>query len=225
MKYKKTLALVDDEILFRKGFRVLLKDYKHLDVIFEADNGKELMDKLRVQQPDVVILDIEMPVMNGAEATEAIRKKYPKMKIIILTSFATKELMFTLIEKGANAFLSKNTDIKIICKAIDQVMEKGYYFNYETSQALATGIIELNKPKPEFKTAKLSGREIEVLKLICKEHTNREIADILCLSPRTIDTYRESIVRKTGSKNAVGIAFYALRHKLFNFMEVNRPDY
>jgi DNA-binding CsgD family transcriptional regulator len=81
----------------------------------------------------------------------------------------------------------------------------------------------MNKPKPNFKLPKLSGRELEVLKLICKEHTNREIADILCLSPRTIDTYRESLFEKTGAKNAVGIAFYALRHKLYDFIELNRP--
>lgn len=222
MKFKKTIAIVDDEILFRKGFRVLLEDYKHLEVIIESEHGKDLMDKLKVRQPDVVILDVEMPVMNGVETTEAIRKRYPKLKIIMLTSFATKELMFSLIEKGANAFLSKNTDIKTIIRAIDQVVDKGYYFDYETSQAMAAGIVELNKPKPVFKQAKLSSRELEVLKLICKEHTNREIADILCLSPRTIDTYRENIFQKTGAKNAVGVAFYALKNKLYDFVEFNR---
>lgn len=223
MKFKKTIAIVDDEILFRKGFRVLLEEFKHLEVIIESEHGKDLMDKLKVRQPDVVILDVEMPVMNGVEVTEAIRKRYPKLKIIMLTSFATKELMFSLIEKGANAFLSKNTEIKTIIKAIDQVVDKGYYFDYETSQAMAAGIVELNKPKPSLKQVKLSSRELEVLKLICKEHTNREIADILCLSPRTIDTYRENIFQKTGAKNAVGVAFYAFKNKLYDFVELNRP--
>lgn len=223
MKFKKTIAVVDDEILFRKGFISLLNEYKHLEVAFEAENGKDLLEKLRVRQPDVIFLDVEMPIMNGIEATEQIRKRYPQLKIIILTSYATKELMFTLIEKGANAFLSKNTEVKVLIKAINQVMEKGYYFDYETSQAMAMGILEANKPKPSFKQPKLSSRELEVLKLICKEHTNREIADILCLSPRTVDTYRENIFEKTGSKNAVGVALYAVKNKLYDFVEVNRP--
>lgn len=222
MKFKKTIAVVDDEILFRKGLKGLLEEYKHLEVIIESEHGKDLLEKLRVRQPDVVILDIQMPVMNGIETTEAIRKRYPKLKIIILTSYGNKELMFSLIEKGANAFLTKNTDIKTIVKAINQVLEKGYYFDYETSQAMVAGIMESNKPKPSFKEPKLSSRELEVLKLICKEHTNREIADILCLSPRTIDTYRENIFQKTGAKNVVGVAFYAVKHKLYDLIEMNR---
>ncbi|HWY10378.1 MAG TPA: response regulator transcription factor [Bacteroidia bacterium] len=222
MKFKKAIAVVDDEILFRKGIKGLLAEFKHLEVIIEAEHGKDLLEKLRVQQPDVVLLDIQMPVMNGIETTEALRKRYPKLKIIIITSYGNKELMFSLIEKGANAFLTKNTDIKVIVKAINQVLEKGYYFDYETSQAMVAGIIESNKPKPSFKKPKLSGRELEVLKLICKEHTNREIADILCLSPRTIDTYRENIIQKTGAKNVVGVAFYAVRNKLHDFAELTR---
>lgn len=221
MKFKKTIALVDDEVLFRKGFRTLLEDYKHLEVLFECEHGKDLLEKLKVRQPDIVILDIEMPVMNGIEATEAIRKKYPKVKIVILTSYVTKDLMFRMIEKGASAFLSKNTEMKVIIRAIDQVMEKGFYFNYETSQAMAIGIAESNRYKPDFKEVKFSNREMEVLKLICKEHTNREIADILCLSPRTIDTYRENIFEKTGAKNAVGIVYYALKNKLYDLVELS----
>ncbi len=164
-----------------------------------------------------------MPVMNGIETTEAIRRRYPNLKIIILTSYATKDLMFSLIKKGANAFMSKNTDVKTIIRAIDQVVDKGYYFDHETSQAMAAGIVELNKPKAEFNEPKLSSRELEVLKLICKEHTNREIADILCLSPRTIDTYRESLIEKTGAKNAVGVVCYAFKYKLIEFVELNKP--
>lgn len=217
MKFRKTICVVDDEILFRKGIIALFKGYKHINILFEAENGKELLEKLNVRQPDVVLLDVEMPFMNGIDATELIRSKYPKLKIIILTSYATKDLMFTLIEKGANAFLSKNTDVKILVKAISQVINKGYYFDYETSEAMAKGIVELNKPKPNFKPTKLSERELEVLKLICKEHTNREIADLLCLSPRTIDTYRESLFEKTGAKNAVGVAVYAMKNNLYNF--------
>jgi DNA-binding NarL/FixJ family response regulator len=223
MKFKKTIAIVDDEILFRKGLISILSQHKHLEIIIESQHGKDLLEKLKVRQPDVVLLDIEMPVMNGIETTELIHKKYPNVKIIILTSYATKELMFSLIKKGANAFMSKNTEIKTIIRAIDQVVDQGYYFDYETSQAMVAGIKELNKPQPEFEQPKLSARELEVLKLICKEHTNKEIADILCLSPRTIDTYRESLFQKTGAKNAVGVAFYAFKYRLIEFVELKKP--
>ncbi|MBN8693523.1 MAG: response regulator transcription factor [Bacteroidetes bacterium] len=214
IKFKKTIALVDDHFLFRKGIKALLQEYKHIDVLFEAENGKELIEKLKVRQPDVILLDIEMPEMNGMEATEIVREKYPHVKIIILTSYYEQELAFKLMEKGVNAFLSKNTKTEEIIKAINSVISEGYYFDYEVSVALAKGLSVTRKIIPDKNAPKLSKRELEVVKLICNQHTNREIATIMCLSPRTIDTYRESIFQKTGAKNSVGVALFAFTHRL-----------
>jgi DNA-binding NarL/FixJ family response regulator len=220
MRFKKTIAVVDDEYLFRRGIISLLGEYKQVEVLFEADNGKDLLDKLKVRKPEVILLDVEMPVMDGVEATEKIRERYPDIKIIILTSSRSTELMYTLMEKGANAFLTKNTETKVITKAINEVIEKGFYFDYEISKALANGIIQKGKQKTPPSYNKLSNREMEVIRLICQQFTNREIADKLCLSPRTIDTYRESILEKTGCKNAVGVAIYAVKYKLFDFVSL-----
>lgn len=220
MKFKKTIAVVDDEVLFRRGFIALMEQFRHIEVMFEAENGKDLFEKLKVRKPDVIFLDIEMPVMDGIEATVKVRERYPDMKIIILTSYASRELMFSLIEKGANAFLSKNTDIRTVSKAMNTVIEKGYYFDYEVSQAMVSGIVSKSKVAPIASNQKLSCRELEVLKLICRQLTNREIADTLCLSPRTIDTYRENIFEKTGSKNAVGVALYAIKHNILEMAHI-----
>lgn len=219
MKFRKTIAVVDDEYLFRRGLISLLEQYKHIDVLFEAENGKDLLDKLKVRKPEVILLDINMPIMNGADTIEILKEKYPDVKVIVLTSNQSVELMYNMMEKGANAYFTKNTEIKVITKAISEVIDKGYYFDYETSKALATGLTKRNKEKP-LDPPKLSERELEVTKLICKQHTNREIADILCLSPRTIDTYRISIFEKTGSKNAVGVAMFAVKYKLFDFVNL-----
>ena len=218
MKFKKTIAIVDDESLFREGFMRLLEQYRHIEVLFEASNGKDLLEKLKVRKPEVIFMDIKMPLMDGIEATEKVRERYPDIKIIILTTVESKELMYTMMEKGANAFLTKNAEIKTINKAISEVIEKGYYFDYETTQVLASGIYKRNSGKLSYQSVKLSERELEVAKLICQQLTNREIADKLCLSPRTVDTYRENIIEKTGSKNSVGIVMFAVRNQLFDFL-------
>jgi DNA-binding NarL/FixJ family response regulator len=216
MKFKKTIGVIDDHLIFRKGFIGLLEQYKHLDVTLEAENGKDLIQKLATHQPNVIFLDIDMPIMNGVEATIYIRERFPAVKIIILTSHYDEELMYNMIEKGVHGFFSKNTDIDKLVDAIKIVMDREYCFNYDVTKAMAKGIIINNKLKPEFKITNLSAREIDVLKLICKEHTNKEIADKLCLSIRTIDTYRDKIFAKTGVKNAVGLAFYGLRYGLID---------
>jgi DNA-binding NarL/FixJ family response regulator len=220
MKFKKTIAIIDDEFLFRRGLVNLLEEYKHIDVLFEAENGKDLLEKLRVRKPEVIIMDIDMPVMNGMEATEVVRDRYPEIKIIILTSGSSPEMMYALMEKGANAFLTKNSEVKVVNKAINEVIEKGFYFDYEISKALANGICKKGKEVLPVQSVQLTERELEITKLICKQLTNREIADRLCLSPRTIDTYRENIFEKTGSKNAVGLAFFAIKYKLVDLISV-----
>lgn len=220
MRFKKTIAVVDDEFLFRRGLISLLDEYKHVEVLFEAENGKELLEKLKVRKPDVILLDVDMPIMDGIETTEKIRERYPDIKIIILASGRSTDLMYTLIEKGASAFLTKNTETKVITKAISEVAEKGFYFDFDISKALAAGLVQKGKKKMPASFTKLSDREMEVIRLICQQLTNREIADKLCLSPRTIDTYRENIFEKIGCKNAVGVAMYAVKYKLFDFVSL-----
>lgn len=214
IKFKKTIAITDDHYLFRKGLISVLKPYKDLDVLFEAENGKDLLEKLKSQQPQIIFLDIEMPVMNGIDTTMAIRKLYPDIKIIILTAYYEKELAFKLIEKGVNSFMSKNSTTEELITAIDKVISNNYHFDTSITNTMAKGISWVQKKYIEGNLPKLSSRELEVVRLICKEYTNKEIASILCLSPRTVDTYRESIFTKTGAKNIAGIALYAIQNKI-----------
>lgn len=216
MKLKKTIAVVDDQYLFRQGLISLLKEYDDLDVIMEASNGKELLEKLNIKQPDVVLLDLEMPLMDGIETTIAIKLNYPAVKIIILSMHTDDEFIIHLLEKGASGFLPKDKDIEVVVGAINSVLENGYYFDARVSSAMLKGLVQTKKVNPSFSSQYLSEREIVVVNLICKEYTNKEIADKLCLSPRTIDAYRSTILLKTGAKNTAGIVMYAVKYNLLD---------
>jgi two-component system, NarL family, response regulator DegU len=212
MKLKTTLALVDDHCLFRKSLMSLIGEFHELEVVIEAEHGLDVLKKLEVQQPDVILLDLEMPVMDGFKALGFIRKNHPGIKIIILTMFQTEELIYKLVEMGAHGFLTKNMEIEEVVRAIKKVKDCGYYFNESISKAMLNGIV--NGKQTGSNILPLSHREVEVVKLICQQYTNKEIADKLCLSPRTIDTYRENIFVKTGAKNIVGVALYAYRNNM-----------
>jgi DNA-binding NarL/FixJ family response regulator len=215
MKEKKTIAIADDHFLFVEGLSSLLKEYQNIEMLFQASNGKDLLNKLKKKMPQVILLDIRMPEMDGIETLEAIRKKYPDIKVIMLTQHSEEQMIYHLMEKGANGFLAKNTDVEVVVDAIHSVLEKGYYFNERVSKALARGASKRKLIMP-FNTSALSSREIEVVKLICKQMTVKEIAKALCLSPRTIDTYKENIFQKTGARNSVGVVFYAMQYNLLD---------
>ncbi len=218
MKLKKRIALVDDHDLFRKGMGSLLKEFEEIDISMEAVNGKDLFNQLTnlspAKHPHVILLDIQMPEMDGIETTMQLKKKYPGIKIIMLTMHNEEQLIYSLMEKGANGFLEKNTDIEVVVDAIYSVIEKGYYFNDYISKAMVKGVSN-HKKMIRFNTVNaLTDREIVVIRLICQQKTIKEIAEELSLSPRTIDSYRENIFLKTGAKNMVGIVFYAIEHNL-----------
>ncbi len=216
MILKKTISVVDDQHLFRQGLISLLKEYDDLEVISEASNGKEILEKMKLNQPDVMLLDLEMPVMDGIETTIAVRNRYPKVKIIILSMHTDDEFISHLLGKGANGFLPKDKDIEVVVDAIHSVLDKGYYFDESVSKAMLKGLVKTKKTIPSFTAHYLSAREIAVVKLICKECSNKEIADKLSLSSRTIETHRETILLKTGAKNTAGIVLYAVKHNLLD---------
>lgn len=208
------LAVVDDQQLFRKGLVSLLSEFDELKIMIEASNGKEFIDQLNGKKPDVVFLDLEMPEMNGIETTEFLRSKYPEIKILILTLHNEEEIILHLIEKGAHGFLLKDDPLDSLVDAVYSVMDTGYYFNDRVSKAMVQGLVKTNKIAPKFNTAELSEREIQIIKLICQELTNREIAERLKLSSRTVDGHRENILHKTKAKNVVGVVMYAMKNGL-----------
>lgn len=216
MMHKKIdVVIADDHSLFRKGMRSILSDFENIASIHEAANGKELIDLLEVAQPtpDVVLLDLNMPIMDGVEATEIIRRDFPDVKIIVLSMQDDERFILHLIEKGINGYLFKNSDPEEVESALEMVMHKKFYFNDEMSEL----IFEAYKEKQHRKESEeftLSDREQEVLYLICKEYTANEIGEALNLSPRTIEGYRRDLIRKTGARNSAGLVMYAIKNNL-----------
>ncbi|MFI5203522.1 MAG: response regulator [Flavobacteriales bacterium] len=214
MKRKIKIAIADDQQLFAQGLEKLLKAHENFNVLFSVPNGKELISKVKDHMPDVILMDLQMPEMDGMDATLKLRSLYIDLKIIALTMHNEEDFIIDMIEKGANGFLSKDTDIEMLIDAIYTVMDNEYYFNEKVSKALVKGLVRSKKVKPRFNAVQLTPREIEVIQLICKEKTNQEIAVELCISVRTVDGHREMILQKTGARNTAGIVMYAVRHNL-----------
>lgn len=213
-KIKINVAVVDDHQLFRQGIISLLKEYKDLNVLFECSNGRELLEQLKTKNPDVIILDLEMPVMDGVEATVKLKEKYPNIKIIILTMHSEEEMIIHLIEQGANGFLAKDSKIEIVVDAIHSVKEAGYYFNDHVSKVMLKGLMVSKKITPVFNTVKLTTRDLDIITLVCKELNSREIAEKLCINHRTVDEHRNKLLKKIGVKNTAGLVMYAVKNKL-----------
>ncbi len=214
MSSKITLAMVDDHSLVRKGFIALLKEFDDIDVIIEASNGIELFEQLAVKQPEVILLDIEMPFMNGCQTTDLLKERYPDIKIIILTMHNEEGRLIDLMERGANGFLQKDVDIEVIISAIHEVVINDYYFDKHVSSTVAKRLVDARKNPNIHNPDSLSLREIEIIKLICEENSNKEIAEKMFLSHRTIDSYREKIMQKIGAKNTAGVVIFALKNDL-----------
>lgn len=211
MKVK--LLLADDHQLVRKGFRALLEELDFVEVVGEAANGKEAIALLRNgAKPDVALLDYEMPLMNGLEATEQIRRDFFGVKVIMLTMLQSRELVQEATEKGVSGFLFKNTSLEELGEAIQRVAAGGQYFSSEVALALMRPSISPDTPL----LGQLSDREIEVLRLVAQGFSSAEISQQLFISPRTADTHRNNIIQKLGVSGIAGLTQFALRNKLIS---------
>lgn len=210
------IALADDEVLFRKGIAFLLQRKKNIDVIFEASNGEELVSFLRENKhnntnPDIIIIDLKMPVLNGVEATKIIHNDFPEIKIIALTSYNTKSFIANMIDVGAASYLVKNTTPQDLMTTITEVYENGFYYNEDVLQVIHEYVAApKKKTKSKYLDEQLTNREVEVLKLICKQYSGAEIAEKLFLSARTVEGHRNNLLRKTECKNMIGLIIYAI---------------
>ncbi len=204
--------IADDHKIFRQGLRYALADDHRLKLVGEAENGLMLLDIVEKQKPDVVLLDIKMPEMDGIEATKKLHLSYPGIKILMLTSFDDEHFILHLLELGANGYLLKNSEPDEIKKAIHAVYENDYYFNHLVSNTMLKTLTRKNADL-KFKNAiNLNDRETEVLKLICQELTTVEIGAKIFLSPRTIEGIRTSLIEKIGVRNTAGLVVYALKN-------------
>lgn len=210
------IALVDDEVLFRKGISFLLEREENIEILFEASNGDELISNLNTYEikPDIVIMDLKMPILNGVEATKIIRKLFPEIKIIALTSYATKSFITNIIQVGAVAYLIKNTTPKDLVNTINEVAKKGFFYNENILKTIQDSIPSSKNSKINLESGFLSPREIEILQLICNQKTTAEIAEKLFLSPRTVEGHRNNLLLKTESRNIAGLVVYAIQNEI-----------
>ena len=209
------IAIADDYKIFREGLKVGLSGDENFEVIFEADNGEDLLKALETATPDVIIMDLKMPIMDGMEATIAVRKKYPAIKVLVVTMYDDDKFIIHLMENGANGYLLKNTEPDEIRKSIYSVHENGYYFNDVVNKALLKKLVLKNNLKPSFnQNVELTEREMEVLKLICEEKTAAEIAKDIFLSPRSVEGIRQRLIEKIGVRNTAGLVMFAVKNNM-----------
>lgn len=210
------IALADDQQLFRKGLAMLLRDMAGARVVLECANGQELLTALTDTPVDVVLLDLEMPVMNGVETMGRIRKDFPAVKVIVLSSHEEDKFVIQLMELGANGYMLKTAAPDEIDMAIRSVAENGYYFSDRIGHVKLHGLVKDKRVKPVFNEIDpLSERELEVLRGICSELTTAEIAEKLFVSPRTVDFHRNNLLLKTGARNAAGLVVYAMTKGIY----------
>ncbi|MBN1952449.1 MAG: response regulator transcription factor [Bacteroidales bacterium] len=201
--------LVDDHNLFREGLKQLLSRDAGIKSIYEASNGREFLDQLPGVQADIVLMDIEMPVLDGIRATREALEDFPDLKVLALSMYTDENYYSSMIEAGARGFLLKNSSFDQVKRAINDIAEGRSYFSPEIMDEL---IRNINRKKILKKETDLTDREIEILFHICTGLSNQEIADRLFLSKRTVDKHRENLLLKTGSKNTASLVIYAIKN-------------
>ena len=214
MDEKIKIMVVDDHEIFRNGLIMIINKLKYAKVVAEANNGSDFLEKLTEAMPDIVFMDIEMPGMNGIEATRLAREKFPDLKIIALSMFGEDEYLQHMIDAGVCGFLLKNINRDGLDRAIRCVIEGKNYYSEELMAIFARKYVEQDKKVEN--DADLTKRELEVLQLIAEGLTDQEIADKLFLSMRTVNWHRANLIAKTGSKNTVNLITYAIKNKLVN---------
>ncbi|UAB81032.1 response regulator transcription factor [Marixanthomonas sp. SCSIO 43207] len=208
---KKKVVVVDDHNLLLEAIGGLVRGFDTFEVPYLCKNGNELLEKLKFpdNKPDVVLMDINMPILNGIETTKILKEEYPDIKVLALSVEENEKTILKMLRAGAKGYLMKDTKKEILKEALNQVIEKGYYHT-NTISKLLIGTLTKDETDVELKE-----REIEFLKYACTEMTYKEIAEKMFLSPKTIEGYRDSIYEKLHLKNRIGLVLYAIRNGYF----------
>jgi len=214
------VAIADDHALFRTGVKTSLSQRKDIQMVAEAENGMQLLNLLKHIQPDVILLDISMPIMDGLTTLPEIKRLYPAIKVIMLSMHNDHSVISRMMEIGANSYLTKESDSETIYQAIKSCYQQEFFFNELTNKALLSGLRtkrtnDSNTPHD----VQLTEKEITILKLMCEEKSTKEIADIVDLSPRTVEAIRDKLKTKTGTKSMAGLVLYAVKAGL-----VDQPE-
>ncbi len=213
MENKITIGMVDDHILLRNALATLINGFDECMVTIQANNGQEFIDQLDTQEPpDVVLMDLNMPVLDGLETSVYLREKYPRMHVLMLTMYDSELTLIRLLQAGVKGFLKKDIEPSELKFAIHSVMQSGYYYSTQTAGRLANLFRNNVKDNQRLRNAMLDEQEITFLKLACTDLTYKEIAQSMKLTPRSVDGLRDHLFLKLDVKSRVGLAMVAIRH-------------
>lgn len=211
------VAIADDHQIFRKGVILSMRSYTNIKFIFEAVNGEDLLNKIAIDEPDVILCDLKMPIKDGIDTTKQITKDYPKIRVIILTMYEDERFVGHLMDCGAAGYLLKNTEPAEIRKAIQDVVSTGFFLNTFVNKVLIKKNYGKTKFNPSLTTEiVVTEREKEVLTLVCMEFTATEIAKKMDISSRTVEAIKDRLMERFGVKNSVGLVFYAMKNQLID---------
>jgi DNA-binding NarL/FixJ family response regulator len=208
------LIIVEDHTLFREGIKSLLSNFNDMKVVAEFANGKEFCDHLSFVEADIVLMDIEMPLMNGLIATQKAKELKPELQIIALSMYSDQKYYYEMIKAGISGFVLKEASTIELEKAIRDVYSGLGFFSPKILQKTLVNIHDLDNKKNKLDELQLTEREIEVLELICQGLSNNEISDKLCLSAKTIESHKSKLFLKTNTKNTAALIIYAIKNDL-----------
>ncbi|MCF8341937.1 MAG: response regulator transcription factor [Chitinophagaceae bacterium] len=209
------VAIADDHKIFRDGIRMALSGKELLKIIWEAEDGKDLMHKIKLKAPDVLLMDIRMPEIDGINAISLIRKEFEDVKIIVVTMYDDQEMITKMMEMGANAYLTKTTDPEEIYNAIVTCKNDDFYFNDLVNSALLGKLKQRNGDRTTITpVVNFNEKELKILKLLAEDKTTEEISKVIFLSPRTIETIRQNMKLKVGAKTIAGLVMYGIKNKM-----------
>lgn len=208
------IALVDDHQLFRKSLTSLLNSSDDFEIIYDTDDGLHFIEYAKAVNIDVVLLDIQMPILSGFEVCKQLKMMNPEIKILIISQLTSKEVIHYVMECGADGFCSKNSSPEHLEIAIQKIMEHDYYFDVELSSVIRDAILWDKNGRHYFDSSKsvtFTKREVEIIKMVCHEMSTKQIANSLFISSRTVDNHKKNIMNKTQTKNFVGVILFALK--------------
>lgn len=209
------VAIADDHKIFRKGVILSLRPFTNLKFVQEAENGEELLQGIPESEPDVILMDLRMPLKDGIETTKTLSKQYPHIHVIVLSMYEDEKFVYHLMENGAHGYLLKNAEPQEIRRAVMEVQEKGYYLNNFVNRILLKRAHARQKVVPTLSNEiTLNDKERDVLKYICMEFTAQEIAQKMDISPRTVEAIKDRLMERFGSKNTAGLVFFAVKNNL-----------
>lgn len=211
------IAMADDHKIFRDGIKMALNPKEDLKMIWEAEDGKDLMHKMTIKRPDLLLMDIRMPEIDGINAIEMLRKEYEGLKIIVLSMYDDQQMISKMMEMGANAYLTKTTDPEEIYEAILTCMNEDFYFNQLVNKAVMGKLLQKKNVRRHYGSqvpVSFNEKELKILQLLGEDKTTDEISKIIFLSPRTIETIRQNMKNKVGAKTIGGLIMYGMRNKM-----------